>query len=88
MLTVLAFIVTIVVIVAFHEWGHFQPICLPLGSNLKRDYVGTLPVALGWGTTYYGGEEVAKLRSVPLPVWTNGDCDDAYFQPITGMIRA
>ena len=67
---------------------HIQPICLPLGSNLKRDYVGTLPVALGWGTTYYGGEEVAKLRSVPLPVWTNGDCDDAYFQPITGMIRA
>ena len=45
-------------------------------------------MALGWGTTYYGGEEVAKLRSVPLPVWTNGDCDDAYFQPITGMIRA
>lgn len=67
-----------------HYNRHIQPICLPLGSNLKRDYVGTLPVALGWGTTYYGGEEVAKLRSVPLPVWTNGDCDDAYFQPITG----
>ena len=67
-----------------HYNRHIQPICLPLGSNLKRDYVGTLPVALGWGTTHYGGEEVAKLRSVPLPVWTNGDCDDAYFQPITG----
>ena len=65
---------------------HIQPICLPLGKNLRRDYVGTLPVALGWGTTHYGGEEVAKLRGVPLPVWTNGDCDDAYFQPITGMM--
>ena len=40
-------------------------------------------MALGWGTTYYDGEEVNILRGVPLPVWTNEDCDQAYFQPIT-----
>ena len=40
-------------------------------------------MALGWGTTYYDGEEVDRLRGVPLPVWTNEDCDQAYFQPIT-----
>jgi len=38
---------------------------------------------LGWGTTYYGGQEVSDLRAVALPVWTNEDCDNAYFQPIT-----
>ena len=40
-------------------------------------------MALGWGTTYYDGEEVSVLRGVPLPVWTNEDCDKAYFQPVT-----
>ncbi len=64
---------------------YIQPICLPLGPNLDRDFMGTLPVALGWGTTYYGGEEVPRLRGVPLPVWDNPRCDDAYFQPITDV---
>jgi len=46
---------------------------------------GALPVALGWGTTHYGGQEVSNLRAVALPVWTNKDCDEAYFQPITDI---
>ena len=41
---------------------YIQPVCLPSGSLLTRDYTGELPVVLGWGTTYYGGEEVSKLR--------------------------
>ena len=40
-------------------------------------------MALGWGTTYYDGHEVDILRGVPILVWTNEDCDQAYFQPIT-----
>lgn len=62
---------------------YIQPVCLPSGSLLTRDYTGELPVVLGWGTTYYGGEEVTKLRGVALPVWTRSDCDNSYFQPIT-----
>jgi len=62
---------------------YIQPVCLPSGSLLTRDYTGELPVVLGWGTTYYGGEEVSKLRGVALPVWTRSDCDNSYFQPIT-----
>lgn len=50
---------------------------------MGRDLTNAFPVALGWGTTYYGGEEVSELRAVALPVWTNQDCDNAYFQPIT-----
>ena len=67
----------------FYICRHIQPICLPHGRHLSRNFVASLPVALGWGTTHYGGEEVAKLRGVPLPVWTNSDCDASYFQPIT-----
>jgi len=62
---------------------YIQPICLPTGRYSKEDFTHTLPLALGWGTTYYDGEEVPILRGVPLPVWTNRDCDAAYFQPIT-----
>ena len=62
---------------------YIQPICLPSGGLINRDFTGSLPVVLGWGTTYYGGEEVNILRGVALPVWTRSDCDQAYFQPIT-----
>ena len=62
---------------------YIQPICLPSGPLLTVDYTGSLPVVLGWGTTYYGGEEVSRLRGVALPVWTRSDCDNSYFQPIT-----
>lgn len=64
---------------------HIQPICLPTGPLLTRDLTGALPVALGWGTTHYGGQEVSTLRAVALPVWTNKDCDESYFQPITDI---
>ena len=56
---------------------------MPSGGLINRDFTGSLPVVLGWGTTYYGGEEVNILRGVALPVWTRSDCDQAYFQPIT-----
>merc|ERR1712226_276843 len=62
---------------------HIQPICLPTAQHRTKDFVGTLPVVLGWGTDRYGGEEVPRLQGLPLPVWTNKDCDNAYFQPIT-----
>ena len=62
---------------------YIQPVCLPSGSLLQKDFTGKLPVVLGWGTTHYGGEEVSTLRGVSLPVWTRSDCDHAYFQPIT-----
>ncbi len=67
--------------VQFSEY--VQPVCLPGGDLLAKDYTGSLPVVLGWGTTYYGGQEVSKLRGVSLPVWTRSDCDNSYFQPIT-----
>ena len=59
---------------------YIQPICLPTGRNARRDYENTLPVALGWGVTHYGGEEVGTLQAVALPVWNNKKCDEAYFQ--------
>jgi len=62
---------------------YIQPICLPTGRYSQERFTHSLPLALGWGTTYYDGEEVPVLRGVPLPVWTNEDCDSAYFQPIT-----
>jgi len=62
---------------------YIQPICLPTGHFSDQLFTNQLPTALGWGTTYYDGQEVPRLRGVPLPVWTNEDCDKAYFQPIT-----
>ena len=46
----------------------------------SRTFIGERPVALGWGSTHYGGSEVGKLRAVDLPVWSQKECDDAYFQ--------
>ena len=89
---------------------YIQPICLPTGRYSKEDFTHTLPLALGWGTTYYDGEEVPAswlpfllwkalktwsplsiqvpiLRGVPLPVWTNRDCDAAYFQVMPPSVR-
>ena len=31
----------------------------------------------------FKSQEVPRLRGVPLPVWTNEECDKSYFQPIT-----
>ena len=67
--------------VAFSQY--IQPICLPTGRYAHETFTHTLPMALGWGTTYYDGHEVDILRGVPILVWTNEDCDQAYFQPIT-----
>lgn len=37
------------------------------------------------GTNKYGGREHNALQEVKLPVWSNNDCDRAYFQPITSI---
>jgi len=65
----------------FNEY--IQPICLPNAAMTSRSFIGERPVALGWGSTHYGGSEVGTLRGVDLPIWSQRECDDAYFQPIT-----
>ena len=30
------------------------------------------------------GPQSNALRDVQIPIWKNSDCDNAYFQPITG----
>ena len=52
----------------------------------SRSFIGERPVALGWGSTHYGGAEVGTLRGVDLPVWSQRECDDAYFQVKTSKI--
>ena len=59
---------------------YIQPICLPNAAMTSRSFIGERPVALGWGSTHYGGSEVGTLRGVDLPVWSQRECDDAYFQ--------
>ena len=39
---------------------YIQPICLPTGRYSEEEFTHTLPLALGWGTTYYDGEEVPR----------------------------
>ncbi|XP_034941240.1 proclotting enzyme isoform X2 [Chelonus insularis] len=60
------------------------PICLPQGRYRNEAFQGARPTVVGWGTTYYGGKESTVQRQAVLPVWRNEDCNDAYFQPITG----
>ena len=55
---------------------------------LSSSFIGERPVALGWGSTHYGGEEVRRLRGVDLPVWSQADCNDAYFQVSNYYITA
>lgn len=60
------------------------PVCLPVEYEARGldALVGETPSVIGWGTTFYGGQESAVLRHVELPVWSQSDCDNAYFQPI------
>lgn len=63
------------------------PVCLPSqieGSPLDS-LVGRTPSVVGWGTTFYGGDESSILRHAELPVWRQRDCDEVYFQPIGDM---
>ncbi|XP_066938169.1 uncharacterized protein [Macrobrachium rosenbergii] len=65
---------------------YILPVCLPTDSMARQpldNMVGQTPSVIGWGSTYYGGRESATLREAQLPVWSNSDCDDSYFQPIT-----
>ena len=64
----------------FIYFRYIQPICLPNAAMTSRSFIGERPVALGWGSTHYGGAEVGTLRGVDLPVWSQRECDDAYFQ--------
>ena len=70
-----------------HHPRYIQPICLPTGNMTSRDLTGSYVSALGWGSTHYGGDEVSKLNQVSLPVWTQRDCDDAYFQVVLSGVR-
>ncbi len=69
----------------FPPHRYIQPICLPGGRHSRRTFENALPVALGWGVTHYGGEEVGRLQAVALPVWSNSKCDEAYFQVGSGV---
>ncbi|XP_012286625.1 proclotting enzyme [Orussus abietinus] len=60
------------------------PICLPQVRFKGQAFAGARPTVVGWGTTYYGGKESTVQRQAVLPVWRNEDCNEAYFQPITG----
>ena len=62
------------------NFRYIQPICLPNAGMSSRTFIGERPVALGWGSTHYGGAEVGTLRGVDLPVWSQTECDAAYFQ--------
>ncbi|ODM97169.1 Proclotting enzyme [Orchesella cincta] len=62
-----------------------SPICLPTARNRFQTFEGTYPTVIGWGTNKYGGREHNALQEVKLPVWSNSDCDRAYFQPITNI---
>ena len=65
---------------SFSNFRYIQPICLPNAGMSSRTFIGERPVALGWGSTHYGGAEVGTLRGVDLPVWSQTECDAAYFQ--------
>ncbi|KAG7171000.1 Proclotting enzyme-like 6 [Homarus americanus] len=65
---------------------YILPVCLPSENFSRRpldSMVGQTPSVIGWGSTFYGGQESSSLREAQLPVWKNSDCNDAYFQPIT-----
>ncbi|XP_018570111.1 proclotting enzyme-like [Anoplophora glabripennis] len=59
------------------------PICLPPPHLKNEKFAGRKATVVGWGTTYYGGKESTVQRQAVLPIWRNGDCNEAYFQPIT-----
>ena len=41
---------------------YIQPLCLPTGRYSQETFTHTLPMALGWGTTYYDGHEVSTNK--------------------------
>lgn len=63
------------------------PLCLPIGKYMlpKARLVGRRATVVGWGSTYYGGVESVKEQQADMPIWTNEECDQAYFQPILDM---
>ena len=70
----------ILLLMFISNFRYIQPICLPNAGMSSRTFIGERPVALGWGSTHYGGAEVGTLRGVDLPVWSQTECDAAYFQ--------
>lgn len=53
--------------------------------NYVRTIEMQFAVEIFQGTNKYGGREHNALQEVKLPVWSNNDCDRAYFQPITSI---
>ena len=43
---------------------YIQPLCLPTGRYSQETFTHTLPMALGWGTTYYDGHEVIASQTI------------------------
>ncbi|XP_022659287.1 trypsin-1-like [Varroa destructor] len=49
-----------------------QPCCLPDA----RDNTGRIAIAVGWGSTAFGGPQTNVLQQVTLPIWSNQECQD------------
>ncbi|OQR80391.1 secreted salivary gland peptide-like [Tropilaelaps mercedesae] len=49
-----------------------QPCCLPEAT----DKAGQNAVAVGWGSTSFGGPTTSVLQQVTLPIWSNQECQN------------
>lgn len=55
-----------------------RPICLPYDQFTNDLLEDRRAYVAGWGTTSFDGEYSPILSQIQVPVWRNGDCNDAY----------